>query len=235
MNLTVSLPSNTSAPRPTARLLAAAAMFGLDVDSFGGQREPLTIELPIVAGEIILICGPSGAGKSTLLRAAVSQAVHRGIRVLRPANLAPRSARATVIDLFREPVDRVVRSLARAGLAEARILGMPVTALSDGQRFRLKLARLMLRADRCRQPAIIAIDEFASGLDRATTHGVCRSIARWLRRTPHTLIVAGCGDLLGHVLEPECIVAATLHAPPMVISPQWGACQSTRTYPELAA
>jgi ABC-type ATPase with predicted acetyltransferase domain len=217
MNLKITPRRRPRGRRPSRRVLGAAAMFGLDVSAFNAPPSQGSLTIPIRCGEIVLITGPSGGGKTTLLKAVAAMLRRRNRIVLEPASLAP-SNRCAVVDLFEEPLDRVVPALARAGLAEAPLLGRCVAELSDGQRFRLTLAQLMLKAEAHGRRAVIVIDEFASGLDACTARGVCRGLARWLRRSDHTLVVAGNHDVLAESLGPDHLVLTPLNEPPRVVS-----------------
>jgi len=165
------------------------------------------------AGGVVLITGPSGAGKSTLLRnwqrllrarqqPAVNLNTHR--------HASPRDP--CVIDALQGPVRRRLSLLAAAGLAEATLLPRRVSELSQGQRFRLRLAAAMQRA--LRKPGLVTlfIDEFAASLDRTTARSVACTLARWVRRERHVrLVVATAHDDVLEWLRPDALVWVPLN------------------------
>ena len=125
-------------------------------------------------GQILLISGPSGAGKTSLLRA-----LHRLSRQTTQwidfgALQLPDKP---VIDCFEKlPIISALRLLSRVGLAEAWSYFKTPDQLSEGQRWRLRLALAMAgakpasgrRVAREDRQIIIACDEFAAILDRVS-------------------------------------------------------------------
>ena len=159
---------------------------------------PGTVQLPAArAGRIILITGASGAGKSTLLR-RYRKGVLMSIPRARLIDLTRmRLAERAVIDLFpRLSIEAALGALSRVGLAEAHTYLLPPSRLSDGQRWRLRLALTVARCEAASPRArfVIVADEFAALLDRVTAW----IIARALRKAV---------DRLGNV----CAVVATSH------------------------
>jgi ABC-type ATPase with predicted acetyltransferase domain len=156
------------------------------------------------AGGIALITGPSGSGKSTLLRALRSLA--RGRRWIDIS--AIRLPRRPVVECFpRLPPDQALTLLSRVGLAEAQCCIRTPTALSDGQRWRLRLA-LALHHASWRGPAVLACDEFAALLDRVSA---C-TMARLLRKTTAAhpglcAVLATSHDDLAAALLPDIAIA----------------------------
>jgi hypothetical protein len=167
------------------------------------------------AGQIVLITGPSGSGKSSLLRAVRAQ-FHRpeSSPVLRSSTQSPRwldldrirLPNRLVVDCFgRRTLRQILPLLSRVGLAEARTYLCTPAQLSDGQRWRLRLAIALARAGMRR--SILAIDEFAAILDRLTASIVARALRRSIDATPHTCaILATSHDDLGPALRPDVIV-----------------------------
>lgn len=196
----------------STRVLAAAAAFGVDVTELTPPRVDREVEAPLEPGSVVLITGPSGGGKSALLARLTESARAGGRRVIGPGSLR-RPADRPLVDLIPGELNEVIRLLARAGLAEARLLALKPSQLSRGQQFRFMLARLMNMAERSAEPCIIAVDEFASTLDEWTARGVCRSAARWVRRGPHTLLAAGCASVLTEALAPDVLVVKPLDMP----------------------
>ncbi|HMB96295.1 MAG TPA: hypothetical protein VKK61_09675, partial [Tepidisphaeraceae bacterium] len=121
------------------------------------------------SNQILLITGPSGAGKSSLLRLLQQQSSDAQDLLQIPLPDRP------LVDCFaRLPLDEVLALLSRVGLAEAWSYLRTPCELSDGQRWRFRLAIALWQAQSHRNPILIA-DEFAALLDRITAAVVARS------------------------------------------------------------
>lgn len=164
------------------------------------RRDAARIESTLGAGQVALITGTSGSGKSTLLR-AVAACVRRRARSLVEVGDVPGVDRP-MLDLIPGHVDDVLALLTRAGLADATTIVRSVRELSEGQKWRLRLALCMHEASRSR-PATLVIDEFASTLDTTTGACVATMIARWVRREGHRLVAATARSELGAHLAPD--------------------------------
>src|SRR4051812_18187527 len=129
--------------RPRRRSLATAAV----ADLFGlADAEPPhvvadRVTLDVRPGDVVLFVGPSGSGKSSLLRAAGQQleAVDAGSLKLPDLPLA---------DALPGPLEERLDRLAACGLSEARLLLRTPAELSDGQRYRFRLAYAACMASR---------------------------------------------------------------------------------------
>jgi hypothetical protein len=145
------------------------------------------------AGTVVLVAGPSGAGKSTLLQRYRRQPV-AGRRLIDLARI--RLPERAVIELFpRLSIEAALGVLSRVGLAEAHTYLLPPSKLSDGQRWRLRLAVAVARCEAWPgRKFVIVADEFAALLDRVTAWIVARALRKAV-------------DRLGNA----CAVVATSH------------------------
>jgi ABC-type ATPase with predicted acetyltransferase domain len=194
------------------------------------------------AGQVTLITGPSGSGKSTLLR-AIARAAPPDVTCINVE--AQRPPDRALIDCFpRATAADAMRQLSRVGLCEAFLALRRSRELSDGQRWRLRLALALHRAHtKTRTPSgagpiLLLCDEFAALLDRLTAMVISRSLRR-LIRTPIGAILATSHDDLARALQPDTIIRCdfgagisiqTCNATPPITAP---AC--TRTAPNTAA
>lgn len=142
------------------------------------------VDLDVDHGEIVLVRGPNGAGKTTLLKlcaglvAASSgtvevlgkdltrhrSAVRRRVGMLGHATYLYEDLTVTEnLDFWSRAAgatrDEGRAALVRLGVAE-RLWGLPVRALSTGQRRRVSFAAMV-----CRRPELWLLDEPHAGLD----------------------------------------------------------------------
>ncbi len=174
-----------TAATPTRSAREAAGMLGVLIDDLRAparDHADATLELGLpTGGGVIALVGPSGSGKSTLLRDLAGACRAHGSRVIDASRLT--LDRRSVLDHFAGTGERAISWLARAGLAEARCLIARGNELSEGQRFRLRLALALERASLAARradapPPTVLIDEFGSALDEPTAFGVSAALRR---------------------------------------------------------
>lgn len=165
---------------------------------------PNPLPLP-AANEILLLTGPSGSGKSTLVR--------------HYAATLPDTLDLQTLHLPNEPIVDCFPSIAladtllllsRVGLAEAALYVKAPKALSDGQRFRFRLALALHHATQriCRtNPTTLICDEFCSLLDPETAAVVAHTIRKSITRTPdlRAILATSRPDLL-KPLHPDHVI-----------------------------
>jgi ABC-type ATPase with predicted acetyltransferase domain len=164
-------------------------------------------------GRLSVIVGPSGAGKTTLLRAVCRHARAAG-RQAAHINDRPSSARTPLCRALRLPLEPALRTLGACGLSDAPLLMRPVRDLSGGERWRLALARAMVRT---LPGAILLADEFGSLLDSLTARTLALSLARWAARRRRAVVIASTRETdLGPHLSPWATVRCELRLPPRI-------------------
>jgi uncharacterized protein len=170
------------------RVRAVALRYGLGVEDCGGRT--CAAEVVVPAAGIVLITGASGSGKTTLLRRVEGDLRLLGRGVLRLERIGlPRCA---VVDCFGMPLEETMGLLARAGLAEPRLWLRGPRELSEGERFRFRLARWMAGPGR-----VLIADEFCNGLDRVTARGVAWQLRRFVAEGRRAAVVATAHEDLG--------------------------------------
>jgi len=173
-------------------------MFGLTADRLTDRMVTHRCRLELNPGEILYIMGPSGAGKSVLLR-ELEGAVPRGDRVNLADILLPQDR--SVIDCFDGGVVASLRLLGSAGLSEVFCLLNRPCDLSDGQKYRFRLARAMAAG----KPFIFA-DEFSCDLDRVSAAAVAFNVHRFAKRTGTTCVLASSHEDILIDLAPDVLV-----------------------------
>ena len=221
--------SESSIARPTRWLIArhvgaalepttplshrAADLFG--VAGVATEAAVPASQVPLRAGVTVLLTGPSGGGKSTRLGRLVRRARRRGWKVVNVARVRLRDRPS--VDQFETPRDepddaarlrRALGRLTRVGLGEASVFLARPSQMSDGQRWRLRLAVAMWRLSTCRRRVLLVADEFAAVLDRISAQAVAfalRREARALREAGAQLcvVVATAQDDLVEALAPD--------------------------------
>ena len=106
-----------------------------------------------------------------------------------------------VIELVGKTTTEAADLLAKAGISDAWIYIRKPSELSDGQRYRLKLAKVMeTNAD------VWIADEFGAVLDRVTAKVVAFNMQKVARRLGKTLMVATTHTDLEEELGPDLVI-----------------------------
>jgi uncharacterized protein len=189
----------------SVRTIEVARSFRLDPNRVGPYHatriddELLRRILP-APSQITLLSGPSGSGKSALLRQLRRIATARWID-LRDAPLANQP----IVDCFANAaLDEVLRMLSHVGLADVWTYLRTPNELSDGQRWRLRLAISLHQARQKAGPAIFAADEFAAILDRVTASIVARVLRRRIQGSLSAIVATSHDDLIDS-LTPDVV------------------------------
>lgn len=206
------LPSLPAGGESGKRAVALAEMFGVGLDEGHELELYRGFRLRIRPGDVVYITGPSGCGKSVLLRAVTAALRERLAEGTRPTDDDPEGPVAElahvdtggdrpVIDRFGADLDEALRLASVAGLNDAFLLLRPPSQLSDGQRYRYRLAALLAGGART-----IVIDEFCSTLDRRTARAVAYRVRKYADRAGVTFLVATAHDDLLKDLAPDVLV-----------------------------
>ena len=194
--------------------------------AFGVSRDMLTTTLfsnlsfTIKPGDIVLICGPSGAGKTTLLyllscklkKPDYNPSGLQGIiNVPKRATVSIlttlKNSRPLVNSLGKVSFENALFALNVSGLAEAHLYVKRFHELSNGQRYRAMVAKLIAsRSD------VWIVDEFCATLDPITANIVSRNLRRCAKELGVTVILAAANwaefihelrpDITVHLLSP---------------------------------
>ena len=140
------------------RVRQIAGMFDLPVNGVSSQR--FSVEVPGLdePWQIGLIVGPSGSGKTTIARQAFGAALR---------DPPPWPADRAVIDCLGDTdIRQCTRVLAAVGFSSPPAWLRPWHVLSNGEKFRCDLARLLLGEGGESKDKLALMDEFTSVVDR---------------------------------------------------------------------
>ncbi|MEQ8585173.1 MAG: GNAT family N-acetyltransferase [Thalassobaculaceae bacterium] len=178
----------------TFRTNAIASMFNTDTPE--SRAFTLSADLPIEGDDwsVGVIVGPSGSGKSSI-----------GRRIFGPrAVYQPRGwpKDAAIVDAIApdRPMVEVTGALAAVGLGSVPAWLRPYSVLSNGERFRADLARVVI--DR---PWRIVIDEFSSVVDRQIARIGAMAFAKAWRRGAGQAVLLTCHYDVLDWLQPDWV------------------------------
>ncbi len=199
---------------PTNRVLEVAAMFGLGVDQTRNLKIIPPTHLTLTGQTITFITGPSGSGKSTILNLIKEKIPQTHfIDFQDHLNHNPEIDHQPIIETLGKTLHDATRILSIAGLADAFIMLRTPNQLSDGQRYRLALARIINQIETTtttiqqNTPIVILADEFGAALDRLTASMIARNIRRYVNTNPNlAFIVATTHEDLLKPLAPDTLI-----------------------------
>lgn len=180
----------------TIRTLEIAESFGLGLDEKEWTLYD-NLELDIAGGDVVYVTGQSGSGKSVILRELQSLMAKNGQTVASIDDFVFRDD-INVIDQLGKTTSDALGLLSMAGLNDAYLFVRKPSEMSDGQKYRLKIAKLIESgAD------VWVADEFGAVLDRVTAQVVASNLQRAARAAGATVIVATTHEDLKNALRPS--------------------------------
>jgi len=178
----------------TPRTLAVAEAFGLGVDDYREHVVYDDVELRIGPRDVVYVTGESGSGKSVLLRELE--------RLLAPDVI---NIMDITVDDSKPLIESVGRTfegglelLSRVGLNDAFLFVRRFDELSDGQKYRFRLAKMV---ESGRQYWVA--DEFCATLDRNTAKIVAFNVQKLARQQGRAVLVATTHTDLAEDLKPS--------------------------------
>jgi hypothetical protein len=172
----------TTRVQRSPRVLEIAEAFGIGLE----ERDFVVfdnLELEVRRGDVVYITGQSGGGKSVLLRELAAQMGAEGLCVVNLDAIA--FTDEPLIDQIGKDTNDAIRLLGIAGISDAYLYVRKPHELSDGQRYRLRLAKAIeTGAD------VWVADEFLAVLDRTAAKVIAYSLQKAARRAGVTLMVA---------------------------------------------
>jgi len=193
----------------TEKVVSVCRMFGLTIDRLTERSFCHNCQLEINDGDIVYLTGPSGAGKSVLLR-ELEKSIPASDRVNLAKIKLPRDK--TLIDCIDGDLLTGLKTLSIAGLNDCFCILNQPTNLSEGQKYRFRLAMALAAKKK-----FIFADEFCSELDRITAAVISYNVHKFAKRTGTTFILASSHDDILLDLSPDVLLVKELSGPEQVI------------------
>ena len=177
----------------TPRSLVVAEAFGLGVDE-AQKFTVLDTELKISPTDIVYITGDSGSGKSVLLRALRADLGEEAIDLSEVAIDVDKP----LIETVGATVEEGLELLSKVGLNDAFLFLRCFSQLSDGQKYRYRIAKLIESKKQW-----WLMDEFAACLDRDTAKIIAFNLQKIARQQGKAVIAATTHSDLLEDLNPS--------------------------------
>jgi ABC-type ATPase with predicted acetyltransferase domain len=177
----IAISYKTAPYKITSRTLAVAEAFGIGLDQQQRQIIYDNIQLRISPTDIIYITGESGSGKTVLLQKLE--------KLLSPNTVNIKNIhiekRKPIINTVGKNVEQAIELLSRVGLNDAFLFLRSYSQLSDGQKYRYRIAKLL---ESKKQYWIM--DEFGSTLDRDMAKIVAFNVQKHARQNGRAVLAA---------------------------------------------
>jgi GNAT superfamily N-acetyltransferase len=165
-------------------------------------RFTLTADLDVDddAWRVGLVVGPSGSGKTS-----IGRALWNGEGFYEPGGWPDD---APIVDAIAPggAFDDVTAALAQAGLGDVPVWLRPYRVLSNGQRFRADLARILAE-----RPARVVFDEFTSVVDRQIAKVGAQAFGKAWKRGTGQAVLLSCHYDIVEWLQPDWIFDTATH------------------------
>lgn len=187
----IDLVVESSVPQ-TGRVQQLSAMF--DVPPSEKSRLEWHGELPIEAQKwnVGLIVGPSGCGKSSIARQLFGESYEPALAWSDGAVVNDFASRFSIAD-----VTKVCQAV---GFNTIPAWMRPFSVLSNGERFRVELARRLLEL-----PDPIVVDEFTSVVDRQVAQIGAHAVQKHIRKNKRQFVAVSCHSDIVEWLQPDWI------------------------------
>jgi ABC-type transport system involved in cytochrome c biogenesis ATPase subunit/GNAT superfamily N-acetyltransferase len=178
--------------------LAVCEAFGLGVDEAKRFVVFDNFALEFQRGDLIYVAGDSGGGKTLLLKAFKNYFGSEAV-ALDDLQVDPEE---TLVEGVGKDVKEAIEILSLCGLNDAFLFLRRFKELSDGQKYRYKLAKLV----NCKEREVWLVDEFCASLDRVMARVVAFLFQKVARKLGKTVVVATTHDDLFEDFQPDILV-----------------------------
>jgi len=194
----VNIAYETATPKPTQRVVSVAESFGLGLDKWEKFVVYDNVELKIGPTDIVYITGDSGSGKSVLLK-ALEKDIKNDMQVtsINIADIHPEPNKP-LIETIGGTLGEGLELLSKVGLNDAFLFLRTYKQLSDGQKYRYRIAKMMES-----KAQYWIMDEMAATLDRDTAKIVAYNLQKLARQEGKAVLAATTHTDLFEDLKPS--------------------------------
>jgi ABC-type transport system involved in cytochrome c biogenesis ATPase subunit/N-acetylglutamate synthase-like GNAT family acetyltransferase len=182
----------------TERTLAVSEAFGLGVDETRHFMVFDSFSLDFHRGDLVYVTGDSGGGKSLLLKAFLNFFGEEALQI-DDVQVDPEE---TLIEGVGKDVKEAFEILSLCGLNDAFLFLRKYKELSDGQKYRYRLAKLANNKER----NVWIVDEFCASLDRVMARIIAYLFQKVARKLGKTVVVATTHEDLVEDFQPDILV-----------------------------
>jgi ABC-type ATPase with predicted acetyltransferase domain len=192
--------TRTTTVHRSPRLWQVLGMFDVELPKTSSQSWEVDLTLP-ARWNIGVIVGPSGSGKTTIARELFGSHFAEDFRW---------SPTHSILDGFPTSITakQIVGLLSSVGFSSPPAWVRPFACLSNGQQFRVNLARTMAEAMVDGQMKVV--DEYSSVVDRTVAQIGSAAVAKTVRRSNLQFIAVTCHYDVLNWLEPDWVYDVAL-------------------------
>jgi ABC-type lipoprotein export system ATPase subunit/GNAT superfamily N-acetyltransferase len=187
-----------TATKITPRTIAVAEAFGLGIDQHRKFTIYDNVELKIGPTDIVYITGDSGSGKSVLLKALENDIKRDLSQTVISMTDIQTDPQKPLIDTIGKTFSEGLELLSRVGLNDAFLFVRRYRELSDGQKYRYRIAKMIESGAQW-----WIFDEFCSLLDRDTAKIVAFNVQKLARQLGKAVLAATTHTDLLEDLKPS--------------------------------